>query len=102
MRFKGPLLIPFLNIFVLTLRGTYSDIYQAFVWNNSAFTSMRNAAKTRSARQQYLPYYIKSFARQNGAHLRAMQIVLVTWAKQNHRVEVFFGNTKKLSNRCNY
>ena len=60
MRFKGPLLIPFLNIFVLTLRGTYSDIYQVFVWNNSAFTSMRNAAKTRSALQQYLPYYIKS------------------------------------------
>ena len=26
-----------------------------------------------------------------------MQIVLVTWAKQKHRVEVVFGNTKKLS-----
>ena len=50
----------FSNIFVLTLLGTHSDIYQAFVWNNSAFTSMRNAAKTRSAVQQYLPYYIKS------------------------------------------
>lgn len=67
-----------------------------FVFSAQAnFNEECSKNKIRSAAIFTILYKVN--ARQNGAHLRAMQIVLVTWAKQKHRVEVFFGNTKKLS-----